>query len=171
METVNERNIDNMFCKNEKRIKMKLCLACTHGGHFVEMTQLLSAFENHNYFFVTYASEATNELKNVYYIKFEGWGWKSKIMLTKTMIKAVHILLKERPDIIISTGGGEIAVPFCYVGKMLGIKIIYIDTLARVTTQSAGGKLVYPIADLFLVQWRSLLKKYGDKAKYWGKVI
>ena len=92
-------------------------------------------------------------------------------MLIMTLIKAVKILLKEKPDVIISTGGGEIAVPFCYIGKVLGAKVIFIETLTRLTTPSGGGKLVYPIADLFLVQWESLLNRYGKKAKYWGKVI
>jgi UDP-N-acetylglucosamine:LPS N-acetylglucosamine transferase len=131
----------------------------------------LDAFQEHDYFFVTYDSEATKNLNNAYFIRFDGRGLKAKIMLINTLIKAIKILIKEKPDVIISTGGGEIAVPFCYVGKVLGAKVIFIETLSRITTPSRGGQLVYPIADLFLVQWESLLKKYGDKAKYWGKVI
>ncbi len=151
--------------------KLKICLACSHGGHFAEMKQLMDAFEGHDYFFVTHNSEATKNLNNAYLIKFEGWDLKGKILLIKSIIKATRILLKEKPDLIISTGGGEIAVPFCYIGKILGAKVIFIETLARIETPSGGGKLVYPIANLFLVQWKPLLKKYGTKAKYWGKVI
>ncbi len=150
---------------------MKICLVCSHGGHFVELMQLLDAFEGNNYFFATYSSEATKNLKNAYLIKFEGWDLKGKILLMKCIIKTAQILLKEKPDVIVSTGGGEIAVPFCYIGKILGAKVIFIETLTRTTTPSGGGKFIYPIADLFLVQWESLLKKYGKKAKYWGKVI
>ena len=150
---------------------MKICLACTHGGHFVEMKRLLNAFNEHDYFFVTYYSDATKNIENTYFINFEESGLRAKIMLIKTIIKAAKILTKEKPDVIVSTGGGEIAVPFCYIGKILGAKVIFVDTLARITTPSGGGKLVYPIADLFLVQWELLLKKYGKKAKYWGKVI
>ena len=135
------------------------------------MVRLLDAFDKHDYFFVTYNSEATNNFENAYLIKFEGWDLKGKILLIKTILKAFKILTKEKPDVIISTGGGEIAVPFCYIGKILGAKIIFIETLSRITTPSGGGRLVYPIADLFLVQWESLLKKYGTKAKYWGNVI
>ena len=113
----------------------------------------------------------SNNFENAYLIKFEGWDLKGKILLIKTILKAFKILTKEKPDVIVSTGGGEIAVPFCYIGKILGAKIIFIETLSRITTPSGGGRLVYPIADLFLVQWESLLKKYGTKAKYWGNVI
>jgi len=150
---------------------MKICLVCSHGGHLVQMMRLRDAFKGHDDFLVTYNSEATKNLENAYLIKFEGWDLKGKILLVKYIIKAFRILIKEKPDVIISTGGGEIAVPFCYVGKVLGAKVIFIETLSRITTPSRGGQLVYPIADLFLVQWESLLKKYGDKAKYWGKVI
>jgi beta-1,4-N-acetylglucosaminyltransferase len=150
---------------------LKICLACTHGGHFVEMMKLIDAIKEHEYFFITYDSMATRNLDNAYLIKFEDKGMKAKIMLIKTLIFAIRILIKEKPDVIVSTGGGEIAVPFSYIGKILGAKIVYIETLARITMSSSGGKLVYPIADLFLVQWKPLLKKYGRKAKYWGKVI
>lgn len=150
---------------------MKLCLACSHGGHFNEMMRLSEAFECHDYFFVDHTSEVNSKNKNGYCIKFDGWNLIGKILLIKVIIKAVYILLKERPDVIISTGAGEIAVPFCYIGKMMGIKIIYVDTLARIKTPSGAGKFIYPIADLFLVQWKPLLEKYGKKAKYWGKLI
>lgn len=150
---------------------MKLCLVCSHGGHFNEMMLLSDAFEGYDYFLVTHASEATKNLKNGYRIKFDGWSLIGKILLTKVMVKAIYILLRERPDAIISTGAGEIAVPFCYIGKMMGMKIIFIDTMARITTPSGGGRFIYPIADLFLVQWKPLLKKYGKKAEYWGKLI
>lgn len=150
---------------------MKICLVCSHGGHLVQMKRLLDAFEGHDFFFVSYNSEATKNLKNAYLIKFEGWDLKGKIYLFKYILKAVQILLKEKPDLIVSTGGGEIAVPFCYIGKILRAKVIFIETLARINEQSAGGKYIYPISDLFLVQWKSLLKKYGNKAKYWGRVI
>jgi UDP-N-acetylglucosamine:LPS N-acetylglucosamine transferase len=135
------------------------------------MRRLSDAFEDHDYFFVTHDSEATKNLKNGYRIKFDGWNLVGKIMLTKVFIKAIYILLKQRPDAIVSTGAGEIAVPFCYIGKLLGMKIIFIDTLARLTTPSSGGRLIYPIADLFLVQWIPMLKIYGKNAKYWGKLI
>lgn len=150
---------------------MKLCLVCSAGGHFDELKTLTHAFEGHKFFFVTYFSEGNKNLKNMYRLKFDGWGLIGKISLAKNFIEAIYILTKERPNVIISTGGGEIAVPFCYIGKILGMKIIFIDTLARISTPSGGGRLIYPIADLFLVQWVSLLEKYGRKAKYWGQVI
>lgn len=150
---------------------MKICLVCSHGGHLVQMLWLRGAFKKHDSFLVTYNSKATKNLENTYLIKFEGWDLMGEILLIKTLMEAFKILIKEKPDVIVSTGGGEIAVPFCYIGKAFGAKVVFIETLSRITTPSRGGRLVYPIADLFLVQWDSLLEKYGTRAKYWGKVI
>ena len=151
--------------------KMKIALVCSHGGHLNEILYLMPAFEGHNIFFVTYDSETTKNLKNSYLLNWYGWNFKGKLMEIITIFHAFKILMKEKPDVIVSDGGGEIAVPFCYVGKILGVKIIFIESFAKITTPTAAGKFIYPIADLFLVQWEMLLKKYGKKAKYWGSII
>lgn len=150
---------------------MKICLVCSPGGHLTEMQRLMPAFEGKDYFFVTHKSEYSRHLERAYFIGYKEGYIRERITWLKTIFIALRILLKERPDVVISTGGGEIAVPFCYVGKFLGAKVVLIETLTRITTKSAAGKLIYPLADLFLVQWEPLLKKYGKKAQYWGKVI
>lgn len=155
---------------------MRICIVCSPGGHFDEMARLLNAFEKQDYFLVTYKTESVKDLRNVYMIESRYLN-KAKslygliMLLIKTSLEAIKIIIKEKPNVIFSTGGGEIAIPFCYLGKILGKKIIYIESLANITTRSGGGRYVYPIADLFLVQWQSLLKIYGKKAKYWGKII
>ncbi|MFC1969675.1 PssD/Cps14F family polysaccharide biosynthesis glycosyltransferase [Chloroflexota bacterium] len=150
---------------------MKICLACSHGGHLTEMQRLMPAFDGKEYFFVTHKSEYSRHLERAYFIEYKEGYVRERVTWLKTIFIALRIMLKERPDVVISTGGGEIAVPFCYVGKLLGAKVILIETLTRITTKSAAGRLIYPIADLFLVQWESLLKRYGKKAHYWGNVI
>jgi beta-1,4-N-acetylglucosaminyltransferase len=151
---------------------MKICLVCGHGGHFVEMKTIEKVYQDKNHFFVTYDSIETRNLKNAHFIK--GKAWKKltgKLNEINIFLEAFKILRKERPDVLITTGGGGIAVPFCYVGKLYGVIIIYLESLTRITEKSAGGRLIYPISDLFLVQWKGMKKLYGKKAKYWGKVL
>ena len=135
------------------------------------MQRLMPAFEGRDYFFVTFKSDYSRHLERAYLIEYKLGYIRERLTWLKTAFIALRILLKERPKVVISTGGGEIAIPFCYIGKLLGAKVIFIETLARVTTRSAAGKLIYPLADLFLVQWETLLKRYGKKAQYWGSVI
>jgi beta-1,4-N-acetylglucosaminyltransferase len=150
---------------------LKICLACSHGGHLAEMQRLMPAFEGKDPFFVTFKSESSQHLERAYFIEYGRGYIRERITWLKTIFIALRILAKERPDVVISTGGGEIAIPFCYAGKLMGARVVLIETLTRTATKSAAGRFVYPIADLFLVQWESLLKLYGKKAQYWGKVI
>ena len=54
--------------------------------------------------------------------------------------------------------------------KLFRKKIIYIETFAVSHSKTLSGKLVYPIADVFLVQWSSMLNLY-PKAIYKGGVF
>ncbi len=82
----------------------------------------------------------------------------------------IYAIAKERPTIIVSTGS-EIAIPFFYLGRLLGIATLFIESWCRVKTPSGTGRLVYPVATHFLVQWEPLLERYGSKARFRGRVL
>ena len=146
----------------------KIGLICSPGGHLVEVLQLLKTFQNHPLFFLTYKEKATSNQKNTYYIMNFA---KSPLNLVAGVLKIFFIFLKERPKVLFSTGA-EIAIPSFYIGKFLfRTKLIYLECSAQVFQPSLTGRCVYPITDLFLVQWESLLKQYGPKAKYVGGLI
>ena len=146
---------------------MKICLVCSHGGHLTEILQLMDAFEDCDTFFITYDSPRTRKLKNAYL--FANLGEKP-IKLISSLPRMFKILIREKPKVVISTGA-EIAIPVFYMAKLLRIKTIFIESWCRVNKPSITGKIVYPIADVFLVQWKQLLEIYGKKARYEGAVI
>ena len=74
---------------------------------------------------------------------------------------SVYLFFKIRPQYIVTTGT-HTAVPICYIAKFFGSKVIFIETFANSETKTLSGKLVYPIADLFIVQWKSMLKLYPN---------
>jgi UDP-N-acetylglucosamine:LPS N-acetylglucosamine transferase len=146
----------------------KIGIICSHGGHFTEILQLWEAFERYPNFLLTYQEKATTNRPNTYYIKNIG---RSPFNLIIGVVKTFLILLKERPCFLCSTGS-EIAIPAFYFGKFIfRTKLIYIECSAQVYRPSLTGRFVYPITDLFLVQWEPLLKRYGPKAKYVGGLI
>ena len=55
----------------------------------------------------------------------------------------------------------------CLIGKIFGSKVIYIETFANIHTKTITGRLIYKVADLFVVQWESMLELY-PKATYGG---
>lgn len=146
---------------------MKICLTCSHGGHLTEILQLMDAFRDHDVFFITYEGARSNELTKKYTLKNLGMN---PFRFLLSVPKVFGILLHEKPDIVISTGS-EIAIPVFYIAKLLRIKTMFIESLCRVEEPSMTGKIVYPVSDVFLVQWKKLIPKFGKKVQYWGNVL
>ncbi len=148
--------------------QMKIALVCSHGGHLTEMLYLMEAFSGNDIIFITYNSNRTRNLEYRTYL-VENIGTNLLKMLLASF-KIAGILIKERPNIIVSTGS-EIAIPAFYLAKLFRIKTIFIESWCRVKVPSGTGKLVYSVSDIFLVQWPEMLIAYGPKAKYMGAVI
>lgn len=149
---------------------MKLCLVSSSGGHLFQLFILRKFWEKHKRFWVTFEKEdALSLLEN----EKSYWSCFPTNRNIKNLIRntflALKILRKERPDIIVSTGAG-VAVPFFYVGKLLGAKLIYIEVYDRIDSPTMTGKLVYPITDVFLLQWQEQ-KKFYPKGRVLGQLL
>lgn len=143
------------------------------GGHLTQLLQLENIFEKYQGVVITEKNKVTTDLKNKYNIKFLIYITRSKLftfclLFGYNCIKSLYYLLKYKPKYIVTTGAGT-SIPICYFGKLLGKKIVYIESFARVSSKSLAGKLIYPISDLFIVQWKEMLKYY-PKAKYFGMI-
>ena len=152
--------------------KVKVCFVASSGGHWEELMCLKEIVEENDSFFVTEKGGQSEDAKmnNIYTLpQINRHEKKFLFHFIKMFFEAFKILSKEKPQVVITTGA-LIAYPFCVVAKLRKIKIIYIESFARVNNRSLTGRLVYPIADLFLVQWESLLKCY-PKAKYVGGIF
>lgn len=77
------------------------------------------------------------------------------------IFKTLRIFLKEKPDIIISTGALA-TIPICIISKLFSKKVIFIESFAKINTPTLTGKLLYRFADQFYVQWEDMLKVYPD---------
>lgn len=160
---------------------MKICLVCSHGGHFAEMQQLVAAFEHHDVFLISYNEPTvrgadTSFLRKAYFIEIGNRDvlqlnsfFQLVIHLTRVALQGLKILLKEKPRVIVTTGS-EIAIPICYIGRMFGCAVVFVESLSRVNDLSRTGRIIYPIANLFLVQWQHLAMKYR-RAHYRGRVL
>ncbi len=156
----------------EGKKAVKACFVASSGGHWEELMCLKEIADEHESFFITEkgGQGLDSDLKNIYKLpqinRHESYFLRHFI---KLFFSAKHILKKEKPDIVITTGA-LIAFPFCILAKIRGAKLIYIESFARINTASLTGRLVYQLADLFLVQWEPLLKVY-PKAKYVGGIF
>ena len=91
------------------------------------------------------------------------------IRLFRVLIRCVKVVFSERPDVVISTGAAPSCM-LCFFAKILGAKIVWIDSITNVEWISLSGRMVRYIADLFLVQWSELAARYRN-VEYVGSVI
>lgn len=139
---------------------MKVCLVGSSGGHLTHLYMLKDFWKDKDRFWVTFDKEdARSILENEKVIPCYYPTNRNIKNLIKNTFLAIRVLLKEKPDLIISSGAA-VAVPFFYVGKILGAKLIYIEVFDRIDKPTVTGKLVYPIADKFIVQWEEQKKVY-----------
>lgn len=149
---------------------MKICLVCSSGGHFFELSLLNPAWEGHEYFWVTFQGIDTEHiLRDSRNYTAHSLKERNLINFLRDFWLAYRILKKERPAIIISTGTA-ICFPFFLLAKTRRIKTIYIESMTRSHSLSLTGKLIYAMADEFIVQWPQLESMY-KKAKFGGQVL
>ncbi len=153
-----------------EKASKKICFICSSGGHLEQIKQLKKIKDRYNYFYVTNKNEATKNMKEIKYLVKDLYRGKSRIkklfIIFLMFLQQIYIFIKERPDVIITTGAG-IAIPMCLIGHFFKKKVIYIESFARMNSVNKTGKFLYKYADLFIVQWEELLKYY-PKAVYGG---
>jgi len=157
-------------------MKKKVIFISSTGGHFSELMTLKPIFEDYDYHLITEKTKSTVSLKDEYKnrIHYLVYGTRYKkikyfFKVTYNTIKSLGLFIKIRPQAIVTTGT-HTAMPMCIIGKLLGAKIIFIETYANVFTPTGSGKFIYRFADRFIVQWEEMLKVY-PKATYLGGVF
>ena len=153
----------------------KVLFISSTGGHLSELLQLANLFPRYNSCLITENTKSNKKLRKKYKrIDFLIYGTKDHFLsypfkLLANCFISVYYFIKIRPKYIVTTGT-HTAGPICYLGKIFGSKIIYIETMANINRKTQTGRLIYPIADLFIVQWESMLKIY-PKAIYGGFIF
>lgn len=150
--------------------KIKVCLVGSSGGHLTHLYMLKSFWKDKERFWVTFDKEdARSVLKNEKIYKCYFPTNRNIINLIKNTFLAIKVLRKEKPDLIVSSGAA-VAVPFFYIGKLMRKKLIYIEVIDRIDKPTMTGKMVYPIVDVFVVQWDEQKKVY-PKAVNLGSIF
>lgn len=89
--------------------------------------------------------------------------------LIRNTLLAFRVCIEKRPRAVVTTGAG-VAVPFCYVARLFGARIVFVESLSRITEASLTARLVHPVAHRFFVQWPTLEGRFR-KAEYRGSLL
>ncbi len=132
---------------------VKICVVSSCGGHLTEVRSLRPAYERHDHFYVLNDTVPLpwDMVGRTYFIRHSERDWRFVVNLWE----AFRILRRERPALILSTGAG-LVVPFSMMGKLFGVRTIFVETIARVRHPSLTGRIMYHLADRFLYQWEAL---------------
>lgn len=154
----------------------KVLFISSTGGHLNELLQLKPMFKKYDYHIITEKDNFTLSLKKEYKdkISYLPYGTRSKMLsypfkYLSLCFKSIYLYFKIKPKYIVTTGTHTV-IPICYLGKLFGTKIIFIETFANSNSKTLSGRMIYPISNLFIVQWESMLKLY-PKAKYYGGIF
>ena len=145
-------------------------LVCSPGGHLAQMLSLEPAWRELETTWVTLpAADVEYLLAGQDVVLGRGPTNRSLKNLVRNVGIAWRTVRDCRPDVILSTGAA-LAVPFFLVGRLHGCRCVYVESFTRVEGLSFSGRLVYPLANTFFVQWPSLAEGFR-KAVYVGSVI
>lgn len=158
---------------------MRLLVILGEGGHTTELLNLVDLLgDNYEYYYILSEEDnlSTNRIRRdgVIYKLPRPRGKDTKVLsaISKTLsatTEAFKVLRRVKPSAILSTGPA-IAVPVSVVGRVLGAKIIFVETGSRIKTLSLTGRIMYRWANLFFVQWPQLAKKL-PRAIYAGRLV
>ena len=145
--------------------KKKICLISSSGGHFEQLLMLRKLSDKYNLFIVTEKTKYNKNDKKINYYVTQV-NRKEILFIFKMLliaVKSFFIFIKEKPDVIISTGVLA-AIPMMFIGHLFKKKVIYIESFAKISSPTMTGNLIYKkhIADQFYVQWESMLDIYPN---------
>ena len=131
---------------------MKICCICSSGGHLAELKLLMSNVAEGDIYWITQRTTGMHDEWGNYHIEDTK---RSLLSYIRNFYESLFIFKKERPDIIITTGAG-VALNTCIIGRLYRRKVFYFESVCRIEELSLFGRLMLPIANKNIVQWRSL---------------
>ncbi|MCW3001759.1 MAG: UDP-N-acetylglucosamine--LPS N-acetylglucosamine transferase [Conexibacter sp.] len=131
-------------------------LVCSSGGHLLQLVQMSAAWEDRPRLWITFdKSDARVLLAGERVAHAFGPTNRSIKNFLRNLRFAVTILRRERPAAMITTGAG-VAVPFAWLGRIMGVRVFYVESVTRIEQMSLSGRLIRPVADQVFVQWPEL---------------
>ena len=147
----------------------RILLVASPGGHLLQMMTLEPAWRGLERCWVTLPAADSNYLLAAEDVVFAHGPTPRNIPNLLRNLRLAWRTVRERdPDVILSTGAA-LAVPFFIVGRLLRRRLIYVESLTRVEQLAMSGRLVYPLADAFFVQWEDTTRR--RRAVYAGSVV
>ena len=148
---------------------LRICLAASGGGHVRQLLDLQPVWSAGDHFFITEDTALGRSLSSdhrTYFVPHFAWG-QAKLgapfrMLGRAMtsfITSAKIMLREKPDVVISTGAGAVIFAVLW-GRLIGARVIVVESFARFEKPSLFGRMAAPLAHDMVVQSQKVAHAY-----------
>jgi len=145
-------------------------LVCSTGGHLLQLVALREAWIASSRAWITFdKSDARSLLREEHVVFAFGPTNRNIPNLLRNLWLAPRVLRRLRPAVVLTTGAG-VAVPFAWVGRLLGARVVYVESFTRIDRPSLSCRLIGPVADRVYVQWPELLAAL-PRARFAGNVF
>ena len=147
-------------------------LVCTGGGHLLQLWTLRDAWSDHRSAWVVASHEGSDVASLLAHERVHfahSPAARSPKNFVRNLLLARRLLRQLRPKVVVTTGAA-VAVPFAWVARLRGVRVVYIESLARSESPSLSCRLVAPVADRIYVQWPELQAALPH-ARYAGTVF
>jgi beta-1,4-N-acetylglucosaminyltransferase len=145
-------------------------LVCSTGGHLLQLYALREAWEPYRHAWVTHdRSDARSILAGEVVVNAYWPTIRNVRNLIRNALLAVRVVRRTRPRVILTTGAA-LAVPFAWVGRIYGVRVVYVESLTRITSPSLSLRLIAPVAERIYVQWPELADAMPS-SRYAGSVF
>jgi hypothetical protein len=150
--------------------RVEVLLVCSPGGHALQLARLAGAWQGHSRAWVTLDAPDTRALLAGETVVFaHGPTNRSVVNLLRNLVMAFRLVRRLRPRVVATTGAG-VAVPFAWLGRVYGARIVYVESLTRIDSISLSCRLIRPVSDRVYVQWPELRTRVA-RARYAGNVM
>ena len=159
---------DDCSADVEARKPARVLAVASGGGHWVQLRRVTPAFADHEVVYVTVNAAYSGDVgQDRFYLINDATRW-NKLGLLQMAVRLARIILTEKPDVIVSTGAapGYLALR---IGRLLGVRTVWIDSIANVEQLSLSGQRAGKYADVWLTQWPHLARSEGPH--YVGAVL
>ena len=150
------------------RNSTKVMAISSAGGHWEQLMMLRNSWDEVDSFYVNTMEGLAekSDVKHCYVIPDCNRNKPASFFLCGTQI--YKILSREKPTVIVSTGAapGLIAL---LMGRIWGIKTIWIDSVANAEKLSLSGKIASAFTDVCITQWSHIAEL--PRLKYYGSVL
>jgi UDP-N-acetylglucosamine:LPS N-acetylglucosamine transferase len=152
----------------DERKPLKIMAISSGGGHWVQMRRIIPAFAGMDVVYVSVDPSSAADVPGQRYHAIRSVTRRDRLGFAVLIAQLARVMLRERPDVVITTGSAPGFVALC-LGRLVRARTIWIDSIANAERLSSSGAQARRVADVWLTQWEHLARPEGPQ--YWGAVL